>query len=47
VALVLQLKDMEQHIYLIPSEAPATPDNFIFIDNDMGQERFGPFPTGK
>jgi len=41
VALVLQLKEMEQHIYLIPSKALATPDNFIFIDNDMGQKRFG------
>ena len=40
VALVLQLKDMEQKIFLIPSKALATPDNYIFIDNDMGQERF-------
>ena len=31
---------MEQHIYLIPSKALATADNYIFIDNDMGQERF-------
>jgi hypothetical protein len=41
VALVLQFKDMEQKMYLIPSHKLATPDNFIFIDNDMGQERFG------
>ena len=40
VALVLQLKDMDQMIYLIPSKILATPDNYIFIDNDMGQERF-------
>lgn len=40
VALVMQLKEMEQMIYLIPSLALAKPDNYIFIDNDMGQERF-------
>ena len=40
VALVLQLKDMEQKMFLIPSKVLATPDNYIFIDNDMGPERF-------
>ena len=40
VALVLQLKDMEPMMFLIPSKKLATPDNYIFIDNDMGQERF-------
>lgn len=40
VALVTQLKYTEHIIYLIPSKALATPDNYIFIDNDMGQDRF-------
>lgn len=37
VALVLFMKEMEPVLYLIPSNQLAKPDDYIFINNDQGE----------
>jgi hypothetical protein len=39
IALVLFMEEMEPVLYLIPTKTLATPDNYIFIDNEQ-DERF-------
>ncbi len=38
IALVLFMKEMEPVLYLIPSNQLAKPDDYIFIDNDLGEQ---------
>lgn len=37
VALVLFMKEMQPAVYLIPSNVFLGPDEYIFIDNDQGE----------